>query len=102
MSEMVRLVEILIGKGCDVRVLDRSVSIARLDGANRRYIEEEIPHIASLMCETTDALLEHSEVVVIGNPGAEAELVVASLQPHHTLVDLSRSMTTGKRSSAAP
>src|SRR3989475_12797070 len=41
-SPMVTLVETLIGKGCDVRVLDRNVAIARLVGANRRYIEEEI------------------------------------------------------------
>jgi GDP-mannose 6-dehydrogenase len=101
-SPMVRLVETLIGKGCDIRILDRSVSIARLGGANRRYIEEEIPHIASLMCETTDALLAHSEVLAIANPGHDAELMVASLQPHQVLVDLTRSIDTSKRSSTAP
>ncbi|HEY7253670.1 MAG TPA: nucleotide sugar dehydrogenase, partial [Methylomirabilota bacterium] len=57
-SPMVRLVEALIGKGCDVRILDRSVSIARLGGANRRYIEEEIPHIASVMCDSLEAVLD--------------------------------------------
>ena len=50
-SPMVTLVETLIGKGCDVRILDQSVAIARLVGANRRYIEEEIPHISALMCD---------------------------------------------------
>src|SRR5262249_55764444 len=63
-SPMVTLVEALIGKGCDVRILDRNVSIARLVGANRRFIEEEIPHIASLMCESVDALLAHAEILV--------------------------------------
>jgi len=63
---MVALVEALIGKGCDVRILDPSVSLAQLVGANRRYIEEEIPHIASLMCEDIQRLLDHAEVLVIG------------------------------------
>src|SRR4029450_2699839 len=34
-SPLVSLVEGLIGKGCDVRILDRNVSMARLGGANR-------------------------------------------------------------------
>ena len=68
-SPMVTLVETLIGKGCDVRILDQSVAIARLVGANRRYIEEEIPHIASLMCDDVEALVDHAEVLVIGSRG---------------------------------
>jgi GDP-mannose 6-dehydrogenase len=42
-SPMVGLVETLIEKGCDVRILDRNVATARLMTANRRYFEEEIP-----------------------------------------------------------
>src|SRR5207249_12327406 len=71
-SPMVTLVETLIGKGCDVRILDRNVSMARLVGANRRYIEEEIPHIASLMCEDIRRFLDHAEVLVIGSASREA------------------------------
>ena len=89
-SPMVALVEALIGKGCDLRVLDRNVSIARLVGANRRYIEEEIPHIASLMCESLEALLQHAEVVVIGAAGPEAEAALAAVGPRHIVVDLAQ------------
>jgi GDP-mannose 6-dehydrogenase len=89
-SPMVTLVEALIGKGCDVRILDRNVAIARLAGANRRYIEEQIPHIASLMCETPQALLAHGEAVVIGNQSEEAARVLAGVRPHHQVVDLTR------------
>lgn len=91
-SPMVRLVEGLIGKGCDVRILDRSVSIARLGGANRRYIEEEIPHIASLMSESLEAVLTHSDVLVIGNDGDDARRALASTGPDRTVVDLTRSL----------
>ena len=89
-SPMVTLVETLIGKGCDVRILDRNVSMARLVGANRRYIEEEIPHIASLMCPSAEALLAHGEVVVIGNPCEDATDVLAAAKPEHVIVDLTR------------
>src|SRR6266480_95446 len=62
-SPLVSLIETLIGKGLDVRILDGHVSLARLVGANRRYIEEEIPHISSLMCDSAEALLAHADVV---------------------------------------
>jgi GDP-mannose 6-dehydrogenase len=86
---MVRLVEALIGKG-DVRILDRSVSIARLAGANRRYIEEEIPHIASLMCESVERLIAHAEVLVVGNEDADSRRALASARPEQIVVDLTR------------
>jgi GDP-mannose 6-dehydrogenase len=89
-SPMVLLVEALIGKGCDVRILDRGVSIARLGGANRRYIEEEIPHIASLMCDTSEDLLTHAEVLVVGNTDQQARQALATARPDQLVIDLSR------------
>ena len=89
-SPMVTLVEGLIGKGCDVRIFDPNVAVARLRGANRRYIEEEIPHIASLICESVETLVAHAEVLVIGNVSDEAARVLAAAGPHHVVVDLTR------------
>jgi len=89
-SPMVTLVEALIGKGCDVRIFDPNVAIARLVGANRRYIEEEIPHIASLLCESVEALVAHADVVVVGDASDEAARALAAAGPHHVVVDLTR------------
>ncbi len=89
-SPMVTLVEALIGKGCDVRILDRNVSIARLVGANRRYIEEEIPHIASLMCEDVQTLLAHADILVVSNAREEAVAALAAAGPELTVIDLTR------------
>ena len=66
-SPMVTLVGRLIGRRYDVSVYDRSVSFANLHGANRAYIEQEIPHIVSIMTTSLDVLLDHAEVVVIGS-----------------------------------
>lgn len=70
-SPNVALIERLIGKGAHVAIYDREVTQARLIGANREYIEHEIPHIWSLMRASIDDVLSESEVVVIGNGSAE-------------------------------
>ncbi|MGE0453613.1 MAG: nucleotide sugar dehydrogenase [Vicinamibacteria bacterium] len=89
-SPLVALAEALIGKGRELLVLDRDVALARLVGANQRYIAQQIPHIASLMCDTPEQLLAHAEVVVLGHAGPDAEAVLAGLGPEHSLVDLTR------------
>ena len=89
-SPMVSLVEMLIGKGCDVRVLDPNIVMARLRGANRQYIENEIPHIASLLCDTVEEVIDHADVLVIGAKSAEAAGVLATARPDQAIVDLTR------------
>lgn len=93
-SPMVTLVETLIGKGLDVRILDPNVVMARLRGANRQYIETEIPHIASLLCDTAQCVVEHAEVIVIGASCPEAADVLAAARPDQTIVDLTRGVVT--------
>ena len=89
-SPMVTLVETLIGKGCAVRILDPNVVMARLRGANRQYIETEIPHVASLLCDTVQCLVDHAEVIVIGATCTESAEVLAAARPDQAIVDLTR------------
>jgi len=89
-SPMVRLVEALIGKGCAVRVYDPNVNLAALVGANRSYIEKEIPHIASLMGGDLQTLVETAEVVVIGNGGQDGRRAAEYCRPDQVIVDLTR------------
>jgi GDP-mannose 6-dehydrogenase len=87
---MVTLVETLIGKGCDVRIYDPNVVMARLKGANRTYIEQEIPHVSSLLCDTPECLVEHADVLVFGAAGPDAAKVLAAARPEQVIVDLTR------------
>src|SRR5262245_50752406 len=89
-SPMVTLVEALIGKGCDVKIYDPNVVMARLKGANRTYIEQEIPHVSSLLCDAPECLVEHAEVLVFGNAGQDAAKVLGSARPGQVIVDLTR------------
>ena len=60
-SPMVELIERLIGKGYDLRLYDRNVSLAALTGANRDYILNHIPHISRLMVPSIDDVLDHAD-----------------------------------------
>jgi GDP-mannose 6-dehydrogenase len=91
-SPVVTLVEALIGKGCDVRIFDRNVSIARLVGANRRYIEAEIPHIAQLLCEDLETLAKHAELLVVGSAGEALAPALAGRDV--PVIDLTRGMAS--------
>lgn len=93
-SPMVTLVESLIGKGLEVRILDPNVVMARLHGANRQYIETEIPHLAQLLCEDADALVKHAEVLIVSARSAEAAQVLAARRPDQTIIDLTRGLVS--------
>jgi GDP-mannose 6-dehydrogenase len=89
-SPVVEMIERLIGKGFDLRVYDANVNLARLTGANRDYLLDHIPHIAQLMRESLSEVLEHAEIVVIGNAAPEFATVPGRLRKEQRLVDLVR------------
>jgi len=89
-SPMVTLIETLIGKGLDLVIYDRDVSLARLVGANREYIEHEIPHIAKLMRSSIDEVLSAANTIVIGNKSEEFRQIDSRLRPDQTVIDLVR------------
>jgi GDP-mannose 6-dehydrogenase len=89
-SPMVILAEALLGKGFELCIYDRNVSIARLVGANKQYINEQIPHLSRHLCESIDQVIEQSEVIVIGNPSPEFSDAVTRCRPDQIVVDLVR------------
>ncbi|NOY60547.1 MAG: UDP-glucose/GDP-mannose dehydrogenase family protein [Calditrichaeota bacterium] len=89
-SPLVILVESLIGKGFDIKIFDRNVSLARLVGANKDYIEKEIPHISKLMTSEIDDIVQHSDLIVIGNKAEEATQILKQISDETKIYDLVR------------
>ena len=89
-SPMVILAETLLGKGFDVRIFDRHVLMARLTGANKAYIDQQIPHLAALMSGTPEALLAHAELIVVGNAAPEFAETLQHARPNQIVLDLVR------------
>lgn len=90
-SPLVDLVEAMIGKGFAVKIYDKYVSIARLVGANKEYIEREIPHISSLLCGSARDLVRGSDVIVVGNAGSDfREVLLSETREGQVVIDLVR------------
>ena len=89
-SPIVTLIETLIGKGFELALYDRHVSVAKLVGANKEYIEREIPHISKLMRSSVDGVLNDSDIVIIGNQAQEFRSVAERLRKDQQLIDLVR------------
>jgi GDP-mannose 6-dehydrogenase len=89
-SPVIEVIERLLGKGYDVRIYDRNVNVASLVGANRDFILNHIPHIAKLMVDSIDAVLDHAQTVVIGNNDPEFNQVTKRLHEGQRLVDFVR------------
>ncbi len=87
-SPHVQLVKRLLGEGCNVRIWDPNVALGRLIGSNRTYIEEYIPHIGSLLVDDPREVIRGAEVIVLGTPSLDKEMILSCLSEHQTVVDL--------------
>src|SRR5205814_2304169 len=93
-SPMVSLVELLYGKGLAIAIHDEHVSSARLVGANKEFIEKQIPHIWTMMRLTIPEVLGHAQVVVIGNGSPAYGGVQPLLKDGQAVIDLVRAFGT--------
>jgi GDP-mannose 6-dehydrogenase len=91
-SPMVALVEALLGKGLRLSIYDRHVNLANLTGTNRAFIEQTVPHIASLMKDDVLDVLESSDVLVTGHLDPDVADLVRTKKGDHTVIDFSKPM----------
>jgi GDP-mannose 6-dehydrogenase len=96
-SPMAELAEMLIGKGYDVSIYDREVSLARIHGSNKAYIEQVIPHISSLLKGTVEAALDGAEVVVLAKRSLEFRAALSGRTPGQHVIDLAGFVDPGQR-----
>ena len=61
--------------------------LSRLLGANKSFLEREIPHIASLLRESIDEVVQRNEVVVIANGSDAFRNVPQLLDESQILID---------------
>ncbi len=92
-SPLVELAEMLIGKGYDLSIYDRNVKFASVHGANREYINSKIPHVASLLVDEASEVLDHVDVLIVGNKDKSFQAMLESWPEDKFLIDLAGFMT---------
>lgn len=89
-SPLVMLCEVLIGKGMDVKIYDPNLVLNQLVGANKSYLEEQLPHVGRLLCKSFEDLAAASEMIVLGNRYEELKSALLALNGHKKIFDLVR------------
>ncbi|MBL1431943.1 MAG: GDP-mannose dehydrogenase [Gammaproteobacteria bacterium] len=89
-SPIVSLIELLIGKGYDIKLYDKNVNLAKLTGANKDYIMNQIPHISRLMVDSVNSIVSHADIVIIGNGSDEFDSVMSKVSGQQYVIDLVR------------
>jgi GDP-mannose 6-dehydrogenase len=88
-SPLVMLAEQLIGKGVQLSIYDPDVQLSRLLGANRRFIETQLPHIGQLLKADLAEVIDTSEVLIVGVSNAVIfDALATHTRPDQQVLDL--------------
>jgi len=88
-SPLVLVAKRLLGEGCELRIFDPEVQLSRLLGANRSYIDANIPHIAELLCADIESMIGPSDVILVGlQQSALNDALQVLVRPEQYVVDL--------------
>lgn len=89
-SPLVTLAETLHGRGYKVRIFDEHVSLSKLVGANKAYVEQQLPHISAMLCTSADEVIGHSDTIIIGNKNKAFANLLSSMPAGKHIVDFVR------------
>jgi len=74
----VALIEMLIGKGCDVKIYDPYIQLDAIYGSNQAFLLSALPHIGRSMEKSLQGVMDWAELIVVTqDPTAEARKVLA-------------------------
>jgi GDP-mannose 6-dehydrogenase len=94
-SPILRVIGALVGKGYAVLLHDPHIDMERVLGANRRFVEDEVPYLPERLRPTVEEVVQGSDVIVIGNGSPEYRTIGALLRDDQVVVDLVHALDRG-------
>jgi GDP-mannose 6-dehydrogenase len=86
-SPFVELAERLLGKGCELRIYDPNVQLARIVGSNKEYLTRVLPHIADLLVSDVDDAVKWADVIVVSTNERVYKEALANARPEQIVLD---------------
>lgn len=91
-SPIVDVAEVLYGKGYELRIYDKNVSLSLLSGINSDFIAAKLQRLYETVTDDLDAVCRESDVLVVTNREKEFE-DIPEKYPRKIIVDLVRQFT---------
>jgi GDP-mannose 6-dehydrogenase len=90
-SPLVTLANMVLDAGLELAIYDPCVwEATQFEGANQKYIRDEIPHIAKCLVEHANDFITKADVFVIGNGTKEFAGILEKADAEAPIVDLVR------------
>ena len=87
-SPIDNVIEALHGKGYEVRIYDKNVSLSRLIGKNKSVIASKLPHLNLMLQEDMAQVTQWADCLIIANK--DSEYAQAQVQIGTPIIDLVR------------
>jgi GDP-mannose 6-dehydrogenase len=87
-SPMVEVAQKLLLRGCQVRIYDPQLNLARIVGSNKRVIETKIPALASLLHEDLASALGKGGLVLAAQRCAALSEMARWITAQHQVLDI--------------
>jgi GDP-mannose 6-dehydrogenase len=88
-SPIIDVVEVLLGKGYEIKIYDKNVKISEITGTNKDFIMAKIPHIHHFVTDDLNAVVNNSDVLVVSNKEKEFADILLRF-PGKIIIDLVR------------
>lgn len=87
-SPIIDVIEVLLGKGFDIKIFDRNVRLSKLFGANKNFILDKIPFISKFIINDPEEIIRHSDILVVVNNDEEFKEILSKVPKGKMIYDL--------------
>ena len=87
-SAMVSVAQTLLGRGFKLRIYDPALNLSALVGSNKRVIDAQMPHLASLLCSDLGTAIGQQGLVVAAQKCVSVTELAKHVTPQHHILDV--------------